>query len=221
MKFVDETLGLVLHISIKIKDGWAVLPKPWVVEHSFAWLGRFRRQSQGFRDPDWDCREYDPYRHAQENACKLRLNFCQIDSYLFLLPKWVSFFFLLFLLVGVLFLLLFLLRCPFSSSFLVSFFFFFFFFFLMSFFFFLSATAPRCAGSSPRHSRTTSSASRRSATSWPNRKNPAATRASPKAAGIYANEDQRRPAAYLGSDSMDRGIDPSRSNMRGSRPGRI
>jgi IS5 family transposase len=25
---------------------------------------------QGFRDPDWDCREYDPYRHAQENACK-------------------------------------------------------------------------------------------------------------------------------------------------------
>jgi hypothetical protein len=80
VKFVDETLGLVLHISIKIKDGWAVLPKPWVVEHSFAWLGRFRRQSQGFRDPDWDCREYDPYRHAQENACKLRLNFCQTDS---------------------------------------------------------------------------------------------------------------------------------------------
>ncbi|ESQ08430.1 MAG: hypothetical protein N838_22190 [Thiohalocapsa sp. PB-PSB1] len=48
MKFVDETLGLVLHISTKIKDGWAVLSKPWVVERSFAWLGRFRRLSKDF-----------------------------------------------------------------------------------------------------------------------------------------------------------------------------
>jgi putative transposase len=44
--FVDETRGLVLHISTKIKDGWAVLPKPWVVERSFAWRGRFRRLSK-------------------------------------------------------------------------------------------------------------------------------------------------------------------------------
>jgi putative transposase len=76
VKFVDETLGLILHISTKIKDGWVVLPKRWVDERSFAWLGRFRRLSQGFRDPDWGCREYDPYRHARENACKLRLNYC-------------------------------------------------------------------------------------------------------------------------------------------------
>ena len=48
VKFVDETLGLVLHISTKIKDRWAVLPKRWVVERTFAWLGRFRRLSKDF-----------------------------------------------------------------------------------------------------------------------------------------------------------------------------
>lgn len=43
VRFVDETLGLTLHISEKIKDGFAVLPKRWVVERTFAWLGSFRR----------------------------------------------------------------------------------------------------------------------------------------------------------------------------------
>jgi putative transposase len=46
VKFVDETLGLVLHISTKIKDQWAVLPKRWIVERTFAWLGRYRRLSK-------------------------------------------------------------------------------------------------------------------------------------------------------------------------------
>jgi len=43
VRFVDETLGLTLPISEKIKDGFAVLPKRWVVERTFAWLGSFRR----------------------------------------------------------------------------------------------------------------------------------------------------------------------------------
>lgn len=43
VRFVDETLGLTLHISEKIVDGFAVLPKRWVVERTFAWLGSFRR----------------------------------------------------------------------------------------------------------------------------------------------------------------------------------
>lgn len=44
--FVEERLGLALHISLKIKDQWAVLPKRWVVERTFAWLGQYRRLSK-------------------------------------------------------------------------------------------------------------------------------------------------------------------------------
>lgn len=46
--FAEETLGLPLHISQKIKDGWAVLPKRWVVERTFAWLNNFRRLSKDY-----------------------------------------------------------------------------------------------------------------------------------------------------------------------------
>jgi len=48
VRFVDESLGLTLHISEKIRDGFAVLPKRWVVERTFAWLGHFRRLSKDF-----------------------------------------------------------------------------------------------------------------------------------------------------------------------------
>lgn len=41
--FVENTLGLELHISTKIKDTFAVLPKRWIVERTLAWLGHFRR----------------------------------------------------------------------------------------------------------------------------------------------------------------------------------
>lgn len=43
LRFVQEVLKRQCHISTKIKDGFAVLPKRWVVERTFAWLGNFRR----------------------------------------------------------------------------------------------------------------------------------------------------------------------------------
>jgi len=46
--FVEKTLGLALHISTKIKDEWAVLPKRWVVERTFSWLGNHRCVSKDF-----------------------------------------------------------------------------------------------------------------------------------------------------------------------------
>jgi putative transposase len=46
--FVKEALNMTLHISMKIKDGWAVLPKRWVVERTFAWLNNFRRLAKDF-----------------------------------------------------------------------------------------------------------------------------------------------------------------------------
>lgn len=42
-EFVQEELKLECHISKKIKDGFAILPKRWIVERTFAWLGNFRR----------------------------------------------------------------------------------------------------------------------------------------------------------------------------------
>jgi putative transposase len=46
MTFCTETLNKPLHISKKIKNSWAVLPKRWVVERTFSWLGHFRRLSK-------------------------------------------------------------------------------------------------------------------------------------------------------------------------------
>lgn len=44
--FVEQQLGLACHISTRIEDGFAVLPKRWIVERTFAWLGNFRRLSK-------------------------------------------------------------------------------------------------------------------------------------------------------------------------------
>jgi len=33
---------------MNIKDGWAVLPKHWVVERTFSWLNNFRRLAKDF-----------------------------------------------------------------------------------------------------------------------------------------------------------------------------
>lgn len=41
--FVEQQLGLACHISTRIKDTFAILPKRWIVERTFAWLGNFRR----------------------------------------------------------------------------------------------------------------------------------------------------------------------------------
>ena len=48
VNFVDQDLNMELHISQRIKDEWAILPKRWVVERTFAWLNNFRRLSKDF-----------------------------------------------------------------------------------------------------------------------------------------------------------------------------
>jgi putative transposase len=45
---VDNELQLKLHISKRIKDEFAILPKRWIVERTFAWLGNFRRLAKDF-----------------------------------------------------------------------------------------------------------------------------------------------------------------------------
>lgn len=48
LRFVEGTLGLALHISRRIVDGFAVLPKRWIVRRTFAWFGAFRRLGKDF-----------------------------------------------------------------------------------------------------------------------------------------------------------------------------
>jgi putative transposase len=40
---VEHLLGVRLDIASKPKDGFQVIPKRWIVERTFAWLGAFRR----------------------------------------------------------------------------------------------------------------------------------------------------------------------------------
>ncbi len=48
VNFVESRLKLACHISTKIKDGFAILPKRWEVERTFAWIGNFRRLSKDY-----------------------------------------------------------------------------------------------------------------------------------------------------------------------------
>lgn len=48
VEYTDKKLGMTLHISEKIEGKWAILPKRWVVERTFSWLGGFRRLSKDF-----------------------------------------------------------------------------------------------------------------------------------------------------------------------------
>jgi putative transposase len=48
--WVQETCGWVLAIVKRTDDtsGFQVLPKRWIVERTFAWLGRYRRLSKDY-----------------------------------------------------------------------------------------------------------------------------------------------------------------------------
>lgn len=46
--YAKSELNMTLHISEKIKGEFAVLPKRWVVERTFAWLGKFRRLARDY-----------------------------------------------------------------------------------------------------------------------------------------------------------------------------
>ena len=48
LEFVKQVLGLKLEISEKIQDTFAIMPKRWVVERTFAWLGNYRRLSKDY-----------------------------------------------------------------------------------------------------------------------------------------------------------------------------
>lgn len=46
--YVQDILKRFLDISKKIKDEFAILPKRWIVERTFAWINNCRRASKDF-----------------------------------------------------------------------------------------------------------------------------------------------------------------------------
>ena len=48
-QFVEKVLKKTIEISQRIRPGWAVLPKRWAVERTFAWLNHFRRLSKDYK----------------------------------------------------------------------------------------------------------------------------------------------------------------------------
>lgn len=48
VRFAREVLQCPMHIAKKIAAVFAVLPKRWIVERTFAWLGNFRRLAKDF-----------------------------------------------------------------------------------------------------------------------------------------------------------------------------
>ena len=53
--FIQQTLGIVIELVRRPKDmeGFHVLRKRWIVERTFAWIGRCRRHSKDYeRNPE-------------------------------------------------------------------------------------------------------------------------------------------------------------------------
>lgn len=48
VEFVENLLGLRLAITAKPAQGFQVVPKRWIIERTFAWLGGFRRLAKDF-----------------------------------------------------------------------------------------------------------------------------------------------------------------------------
>lgn len=45
---VMEICGAKVEVVKRLKDGFEVLPRRWVVERTFGWLGRYRRLSKDY-----------------------------------------------------------------------------------------------------------------------------------------------------------------------------
>ena len=46
--YVEKEMGLIMEVSKKIKDEWAILAKRWVVERTFSWINNARRMAKDF-----------------------------------------------------------------------------------------------------------------------------------------------------------------------------
>ena len=64
---VSEQLGLTVEISKKIQDiSWDILPKRWIVERTFAWLGWSRRLVKDFEQTNLSAENFVKLRYISQ-----------------------------------------------------------------------------------------------------------------------------------------------------------
>ena len=66
---VEDVLQKIFHISKKIKDEWAVIPKRWIVERTFGWQNLYRRLSK----------DYELYTGSAENMVRIAMIHLLLD----------------------------------------------------------------------------------------------------------------------------------------------
>lgn len=67
--FMQETFGITVEISQKIKDTFAIVPKRWIVERTLAWLVTSRRLAK----------DYEIRNCSAENFCRIAMIKIQLD----------------------------------------------------------------------------------------------------------------------------------------------
>jgi putative transposase len=70
VNYVENILGLIIEISHKIKEGWAILAKRWVVERTFSWVNNWRRMSK----------DYEIHNHCAENFFRIAMIKIMLDK---------------------------------------------------------------------------------------------------------------------------------------------
>ncbi len=46
----ERVFGVTVHIARRLGHGFQVIPKRWIVERTFAWLGQYRRLSKDYEE---------------------------------------------------------------------------------------------------------------------------------------------------------------------------
>ena len=62
--FVKTVLGKTIEISERIKPGWVILAKRWIVERTFAWFNHFRRLSKDYEITTCSSENYTMIAHS-------------------------------------------------------------------------------------------------------------------------------------------------------------
>ena len=81
VEHVEKKMQLIIEISKKIKDGWAILAKRWVVERTIAWINNSRSLSKDFEILTCSSENFIRIAMIQIMLDRVMLNTFQTGSY--------------------------------------------------------------------------------------------------------------------------------------------